>query len=115
VDKIETLLRAIDFRYDHAYARGHQKEHGCMILFRKELFDLHSTRTVYYDEEDVRQPSREHENDDTYNVWRRGTSRVTKNIALIVAVKRKGSGEKGFIVATTHLFWHPAFVYERAK
>ncbi|KIM21538.1 hypothetical protein M408DRAFT_29497 [Serendipita vermifera MAFF 305830] len=112
VDRLDVLLPAIQHRYSHVYAAGRKKQHGCMVLFKTELFDLHSSQTIYYDEEDVRQG--EIEDESKVDLWRRGTSRITKNIALIVALKRKGSDD-GVVVATTHLFWHPAYVYERAK
>ncbi|WFC98151.1 hypothetical protein MYAM1_000875 [Malassezia yamatoensis] len=40
-------------------------------------------------------------------------SRLTRNIALIVALPCQAGG--GVIVATTHLFWHPRYEYERAR
>ncbi|WFD42228.1 hypothetical protein MPSI1_000869 [Malassezia psittaci] len=40
-------------------------------------------------------------------------SRLTRNIALIVALPCQSGG--GVIVATTHLFWHPRYEYERAR
>jgi RNA exonuclease NGL2 len=85
-----------------------------MILFKKELFELHSHKTVYYDDEEVRHGSLEGDEQNS-STWRRGSSRATKNIGLIVALKQRGNNQKVFVVATTHLFWHPAFVYERTK
>ncbi|KAI5479379.1 Endonuclease [Pseudohyphozyma bogoriensis] len=43
-----------------------------------------------------------------------GLSRTTRNVALFVALKFKDR-EGGIIIATTHLFWHPAHVYERSR
>jgi len=41
---------------------------------------------------------------------------LTRNVALIVALQNKSLPEAdGLIVATTHLFWHPRYVYERAR
>lgn len=41
-------------------------------------------------------------------------SRLTRNIACIVALPfAEGGG--GVIVATTHLFWHPKYAYERVR
>ena len=45
---------------------------------------------------------------------RAGLSRSTRNVALLVALKFKDR-EGGVIVGTTHLFWHPQHVYERAR
>lgn len=57
---------------------------------------------------------------------RKGSSRRTKNIALIVALMKTESSSsaalgdaseqaQGYIVATCHLFWHPQYVYERVR
>lgn len=43
-----------------------------------------------------------------------GLSRSTRNVALFVALKFKHR-TGGIIVGTTHLFWHPQHVYERAR
>ncbi|KAL8292268.1 hypothetical protein RQP46_001734 [Phenoliferia psychrophenolica] len=43
-----------------------------------------------------------------------GLSRSTRNVALMVALKFKDR-EGGVLIATTHLFWHPQHVYERAR
>ncbi|KAK4702668.1 RNA exonuclease NGL2, partial [Phenoliferia sp. Uapishka_3] len=43
-----------------------------------------------------------------------GLSRSTRNVALMVALKFKDR-EGGIIIATTHLFWHPQHVFERAR
>lgn len=60
-----------------------------MYSDRFELVDQH---TVYYDEEEVGNAGDGRR--------RRGGTRQTKNIGLMVALK---SREKGLIVATTHL------------
>ena len=41
-------------------------------------------------------------------------SRLTRNIACIVALPF-AEGDGGVIVATTHLFWHPKYAYERVR
>lgn len=43
-----------------------------------------------------------------------GVSRLTRNIACIVALPFE-AGEGGVVVATTHLFWHPRYAYERVR
>lgn len=43
-----------------------------------------------------------------------GLSRSTRNVALVVALKFKDR-EGGIVVATTHLYWHPMFCYERVR
>jgi RNA exonuclease NGL2 len=44
-----------------------------------------------------------------------GLSRKTRNVALFVALAFNEDKSKGMIVGTTHLFWHPQHVYERAR
>ena len=108
VDRLEELLPAVSSRYAHIYATGRKKAHGCMMLFRKDLLEQFTHRIVYYDEEDARQGSPEVMGDAASQIWRRGLSRVTKNIALIAAIRRRDESGAGYILATTHLFWHPA-------
>lgn len=79
-----------------------------MILHKKTLFDKFAEKTVYYDEEHVSEKAA------SATVVRSlyGLSRITRNIGLLVALRSKSEvGPPGFIVATTHLFWHPAHVY----
>lgn len=75
-----------------------------------DLFENVSESVVHYDEVDLNQylPS-------TSDQPRFATTRVTKNIGLIVALARKDDPSIGCIVATTHMFWHPKFKYERAR
>jgi RNA exonuclease NGL2 len=81
-----------------------------MVLFKDDLFEVLAEKTVYYDEEDVHDRDRSDggsaENSQSTQWWK-GTSRLTNNIGLIVALRYKGN-EQAFVVATTHLFWHPA-------
>lgn len=70
-----------------------------MIAYRKDLFGHVADRTILYDEVEVRAVGEER--------TRRGNSFFTKNIANLVAIRRLDSEDEGFIVATTHLFWHP--------
>lgn len=44
-----------------------------------------------------------------------GLSRTTRNVALFVALAFKDDPTRGVLVATTHTFWHPLHVYERAR
>jgi RNA exonuclease NGL2 len=106
VDKLDTLLPAIESTYSHIYASGRSKKHGCMILYNKSIYEEVSRRTVYYDEEDVRQGIIA--DDPSSTKWRRGLSRATKNIALLATLRRKDNPAQSIILATTHLFWHPA-------
>ncbi|KAG8825964.1 hypothetical protein FRC17_008444, partial [Serendipita sp. 399] len=108
VDRLGDLLPALESRYSHIYTSGHQKEHGCMIAFDKDIFEVVAHQTVYYDEEDVHEGNGPELDDEASRRWRHGTSRVTKNIGLVAGLRRKDHPEQGFTIATTHLFWHPA-------
>jgi RNA exonuclease NGL2 len=78
-----------------------------MVLFKPERFEVISERTVYYDEEDIRTGAPEGmESEGKVNIWRRGSSRKTRNVALLVGLRDKRDPTKGLVVGTTHLFWH---------
>ena len=95
-DRLEKLLPVLDKAgYDHSYASGPRKKHGCCIAWRRSAFSKAASKVLYYDDEP-------------------GLSFRTRNIAHIVALRRADS-EEGVIVATTHLFWHPAYIYERSR
>lgn len=97
VDRLDQLLPSLQgATYDHTYARGKNKKHGCLILHKERAFTKIQQRTVFYDEQHLHsQPSS-----------RRDGSFLTNNIGLMIALQRNASAE-GVIVATTHLFWHP--------
>lgn len=95
-DRLEKLLPVLDKAgYDHSYAAGPRKKHGCCIAWRRRAFSKVASKVLYYDDEP-------------------GLSFRTRNIAHIVALRRTDT-EDGVIVATTHLFWHPAYIYERSR
>ncbi len=72
-----------------------------MIAFRKNRFAAVDNRTVFYDDEEVRDGPTENEK------VRKASTRITKNIANITALRHQNHPEDGVIIATTHLFWHP--------
>lgn len=64
--------------------------------------------TVFYDDVDVRaEVPTDHS--------RKGSSFRTRNIGLILALGRYNDPDHSVVVATTHLFWHPKYTYERAR
>ena len=69
-----------------------------MVLYKDSKFVKVGDTTVYFDDAPVRT------GDESVNYH--GNSFITKNIALIVALRSLNS-DRGCIVATTHLFWHP--------
>lgn len=89
------------------YKAGHRKKHGLLIAYRGAKYSQISDRVVFYDEEEVR--------DGEGEKYRRGSSMWTKNIGSLVALKSEDSEENGLIIATTHLFWHPRYTYERTR
>ncbi|KAF9532016.1 Endonuclease/exonuclease/phosphatase [Crepidotus variabilis] len=107
VDRLEKLLPLLQRAgYSERYASGPGKKHGCLVAFKKDLYTLFASKTIYYDDEDV--------DVDTDEPRRRSSFR-TRNVANLVALKRNDHSRTGLIVATTHLFWHPRYTYERTR
>ncbi|TIB70282.1 Endonuclease/exonuclease/phosphatase [Wallemia mellicola] len=99
VDQLDKLKSALA-QYNHVDCFGRDgndniKKHG-LVIFYKESFQFVKKKTVSYD---------------SHTLW--PLSRKTNNVGLVVALRTNTS--RGFIVATSHLFWHPAFVYERTR
>lgn len=107
-------------------ARGHGKQHGLVVAYRSERFGFKGSRIVHLDEEELSPPGQDglgemngHTNGDTNgqtggsenkqsgeavdNRRRRGGTRQTKNVGLIVGLEDKEREGKGVIVATGHL------------
>jgi RNA exonuclease NGL2 len=93
--------------YSHVYASGPHKLHGCLIAFKTNLYTLESHKTIYYDDQDIPHAGSESPC--------RGSSFRTKNIASLVALRLNRNTAQGIVVATTHLFWHPRYTYERIR
>lgn len=120
VDKIEVHGPNIErtgrrYLYQKGYA---SKQHGLMIAWRVKLDrnkagpsrltfqdEPAGSKTIYFDLECVGSRAEA----------RKGLSRVTRNIALFVALAYSDDHTKGAIIATTHLFWHPLHAYERVR
>ncbi|KAJ7169963.1 Endonuclease/exonuclease/phosphatase [Mycena filopes] len=99
VDSLDKLLPTLEAaNYNHHYVAGPGKKHGCLVGFKKNYEKLED-RAIHYDEQSVRS-----EGDDTA---RRGSSFRTRNIGSIVALKDLSNEGEGFVIGTTHLFWHP--------
>lgn len=77
-----------------------------MIAFKKDLYSLVSAKVVFYDDEHAGKQG---------GPPRIASSFKTRNIANLVALRSKGNEGEGIIVATTHLFWHPRYTYERIR
>ncbi|KIJ45631.1 hypothetical protein M422DRAFT_82422, partial [Sphaerobolus stellatus SS14] len=103
VDRLEKLIPQLEASsYKTLYACGPGKRHGCMIAYRDALFDLAEHTSIEYDVLTLRESGTE--------VQRIASSRRTKNIGLIAALSSKSNSHEGYVVATTHLFWHPSCV-----
>ena len=99
VDRMEKLSPVLEEAgYELCYAAGPRKRHGCLIAFKKDKFEKVQEHTIQYDLLEVR--------DEGTQRARRGSSFVTRNIALILALKHQ-KVDDGVVIATTHLFWHP--------
>ena len=109
VDGLDELLPALDLAgYAYHYGTGAGKPHGCLIAYKNTIFRSLHEATIEYDKLEV------HSNPELSTQARIGSSHRTKNIANIVALQSINPelGVQGYIIATTHLFWHPAFVHD---
>ncbi|KAH9984669.1 Endonuclease/exonuclease/phosphatase [Russula compacta] len=108
VDRLGKLIPVLEeAKYGHVYVAGPGKKHGCLIGFRKDSLKIRNQFVLYYDDIDLRLDGAE--------LSRRGLSFRTKNVANVVALEKAGQPGEGYVVATTHLFWHPSYAYERAR
>jgi len=109
VDRLEKLIPVLEeARYAHVYAAGPKKKHGCLIGFRKDTLEIRDQFVLHYDDTDAHADGAEPS-------LSKGLSHRTKNIANVVALEKVGQPSEGYVVATTHLFWHPSYTYERAR
>lgn len=108
VDGLDKLLPALDLAgYAYSYASGAAKPHGCLIAYKGAIFRSIHEAMVDYDKLEARSSP------DLSTQARIGSSHRTTNIANILALQSidPESQVQGYIIATTHLFWHPAFVH----
>jgi RNA exonuclease NGL2 len=102
---VEKLLPSLHTAgYSDIYAAGPGKRHGCMIAYSNKLFEPLQQSVVEYDTGTVAVYHASKDQD------HKGCSRSTRNIGLITGLRRRDQPTDGYIVATTHLFWHPASV-----
>ena len=96
--------------HGHVEAKGRGKIHGLVVFYRKSRWRVKATRTVHLDDEEIDESPTlkvddlrvEHEDLDREARRRRGGSRQTKNIGLIVGLENVEGGH-GVVIATTHL------------
>lgn len=102
VDRLDKLSPVLEQAgYSSAYGAGPGKQHGCLVAYKRDRYSQVGEFIVEYDKQEVRE-------DSPHPAARIGSSRVTNNICFMVALAEAGAEEKSVIVATTHLFWHPA-------
>ncbi|KAK7206810.1 Endonuclease/exonuclease/phosphatase [Myxozyma melibiosi] len=94
--------------FDYLFHRGERKNHGLLICWKKALFSLVKSEVVDYDN-DCGYDDREAEGAVVTE-----PQMLTRNIALLAALKFNSS-EKGIVIGTTHLFWHPHGTLERTR
>lgn len=123
VDRIqyhaETLKKA---GYSYKYSKGYlQKEHGLMLAWRCKPKQNGRSSDAIFEQEPVASEILFYD-DAEVSAGRTACSRLTRNIALFLAIKfqptdgeRDHTGPAGVILATTHLFWHPMHAYERVR
>lgn len=108
IDKLGPVLESAGYAY--TYACGPRKKHGCVIAYRKLVFIKIADHTIFYDDIEINSVA-----DAPDEHARKGSSFKTKNIGLISALRRLDATDQHAVVATTHLFWHPRYTYERAR
>ncbi|KAI6005288.1 hypothetical protein F5J12DRAFT_906009 [Pisolithus orientalis] len=75
---------------------------ACVVAYKQDMFRIVGEKVVQYDDVEAR------ENAPVSPQARIASSHRTKNIGSLVALERVDTDKVGYIVATTHLFWHPA-------
>ena len=99
VDRLHKLTPVLEKAgYDHIFAAGPQKKHGCLIAYHRDKYSICGKSSVCYDDQNVRQGDKRSS---------RGSSFRTKNIASLVALKTFAGGGAGFIVWVNFAI-HPA-------
>lgn len=101
--------------YSYVQARGPGKKHGLAIMYDKHKYKLVQQKTVQYDvqelspgltteQDDHQDGNQDSSHQDELARRRRGGTRQTKNIGLMVGLERLDEPGKGLIIATTHLY-----------
>lgn len=127
VDRLSKRIPPITAKgYSYTYTNGPMKKrHGLMIIYKDTKLAKVQERAIAFDECCLRDPPSPEQEEETPEVktWRRGRSRETSNLGLIVALQKNSTSQTpgisappaGYIVATCHLYWHPKHFYERAR
>jgi len=113
-DRLADLRRALP-GFREVAAKGRGKLHGLVVWYRASEWRVRATRTVFLDEEELCPLGEAMDEDEGREGVgggarrKRGGSRQTKNVGLIVGLERvDGSGGDGVVATTTHLYvLHP--------
>ena len=90
-------------------AKGHGKQHGLVVLYRKARYRVRASKTVYLDEEYIHPevdgaPASSGDADMDETRRRRGGTRKTKNVGVVVALEDITKENEGILVSTAHLY-----------
>lgn len=97
VDRLPTFLPFLSHSHGSSSAKGPKKQHGLVILHRESIFNKKEERVIYLDEVFARGEGEKDEDGKLLDArGRRGGTRETKNIGLMVALERKDG--KGGVV-----------------
>ncbi|CAG8548618.1 38_t:CDS:2 [Funneliformis caledonium] len=94
---IETFKPEFEkFDYDSLFFKNDTKRHGCCIIWKKSKFTKLKELTLDFD--------------------KFGSPTMTTNcIGIVVVLGCVGVENKGISIGTTHLYWRPESMYERAR
>lgn len=100
LDNFEQYYKGIftDLDYKVKYTKFETKAHGCGIAYKKEKFNFIDFQAIDYDTDTTCAPSR-----------------LTGNIAQLVALQLTSNPKACFVVGNTHLYWKPSANYERLR
>jgi RNA exonuclease NGL2 len=94
VDRLPSFFPYLSHTHSASSAKAPKKQHGLVILHREAKFEKRAERVVHLDEEFVHEEGKMGEGGALDARGRRGGTRETKNIGLLVALERKdGTGE----------------------
>ncbi|KAK4684307.1 RNA exonuclease NGL2, partial [Tremellales sp. Uapishka_1] len=107
-DRLNDILPSLP---NHAFvkASGYEKQHGLVVLYNSDRFRVCGAKTLNLDQEEVSSGAGDEAR------TRRGGSRQTKNVGLVVGLEEIDGNGSGIVITTTHLFWHPKYSYERVR
>ena len=95
--------------HDHIEVKGHKKLHGLVVLYRRARYRVRASKTIYFDEEHINTSSPAEKSPETESLpleemrRRRGGTRTTKNVGVVVALEDAAGGKDGLVVSTCHL------------